>query len=77
MTFYIVTMVRRPVQLCQLEEFVTVACLDAREYDCACNIFVHPSEGGDDHHCGVHFGCICVPHELQPQEQRTTGEPRG
>lgn len=36
-----------------------------------------PSPGGDDHHRGVHSGCVCVPHELQPQEPGTTGEPRG
>lgn len=33
--------------------------------------------GGDDHHCGIHSGCLCVPYELQPQEPGTSGEPRG
>lgn len=33
--------------------------------------------GGDDHHRGVHSGCVCVPHELQSQEPGTSGEPRG
>lgn len=33
--------------------------------------------GGDDHHCRIHSGCLCVPYELQPQEPGTSGEPRG
>lgn len=35
------------------------------------------SPGGDDHYCGVHSGCLRVPHELQSEEPGTAGEPRG
>lgn len=42
-----------------------------------CDTLSVSSSGGDDHHRGVHSGCICVPYELQPQEPGTSGEPRG
>lgn len=41
------------------------------------SVFSVHCAGGDDHHRGVHFRCICVPHELQSQEPGTTRESRG
>lgn len=39
-------------------------------------VTVH-SPGGYDHYCGVHSGCLRVPHELQSEEPGTPVEPRG
>lgn len=72
MTFYIVTMVRaaQSRSAAQFRRLMCALTLNSPDVPAL-------SPGGDDHHCGVHSGCVCVPHELQPQESGTTGEPRG
>lgn len=77
MTFYIVTMVRPVDSQClrnicrSLYWSLAFICVLVIVKVCVVSV------GGDDHHCGVHSGRICLPNELQPQEPGTSREPRG